>query len=284
MIDRLMPFSDSEPVPTALVGLSTSSVYPEPTPVAFELAKQLGYDGLEIMVWSDPISQDVAALRQLSDYYQLPILSIHAPCLVVTQRVWTTDPWEKLQRAKAAAERLGAQTVVVHPPFRWQREYARGFKAGIDQMAQETHVRFAVENMFPLRIRGREMSAYSPGWDPLLGDYSHYTLDVSHAAVSRINALELCQQMGDRLSHVHIADGTGLAKDEHLVPGRGTQQCDEFLELLTAQQFSGAVIVEINTRRARDREQRMTDLAEALAFTRLHLASPGQPTTRIPVQ
>ena len=31
----------------------------------------------------------------------------------------------KLQRAQAAAELVGADTVVVHPPFRWQRDYAR---------------------------------------------------------------------------------------------------------------------------------------------------------------
>ncbi|MER5669322.1 PfkB family carbohydrate kinase, partial [Streptomyces mirabilis] len=29
------------------------------------------------------------------------------------------DHWVKLQRAQAAAEKLGASTVVVHPPFRW---------------------------------------------------------------------------------------------------------------------------------------------------------------------
>jgi hypothetical protein len=29
------------------------------------------------------------------------------------------------------AEELGAGTVVVHPPFRWQREYARTFDEGL---------------------------------------------------------------------------------------------------------------------------------------------------------
>ena len=146
----------------AKVGLSTASVYPENTAAAFELAAKLGYDGVEVMVWTDPISQDPYALLRLSQHYQVPILAIHAPCLIITQRVWTTDPWTKLQKAQFAAELLGAQTVVVHPPFRWQRDYARGFRKGIDQMADETDVRFAVENMFPLRVRGREVSAYQP--------------------------------------------------------------------------------------------------------------------------
>jgi hypothetical protein len=39
--------------------------------------------------------------------------------------------------------------------------------------------------------------------------------------------------------------------------------------------FEGNVIVEINTRRALDRAEREADLAEALAFCRLHLVAPA---------
>ncbi|HZC71491.1 MAG TPA: sugar phosphate isomerase/epimerase [Jatrophihabitans sp.] len=259
----------------AKVGLSTASVYPEGTPVAFELAAKLGYDGIEIMVWTDPVSQDAYALQRLSEHYEVPILAIHAPCLIITQRVWTTDPWTKLQKARFAAELLGAQTVVVHPPFRWQRDYARGFRTGLRQMAEETEIRFAVENMFPLRVRGREISAYQPSWDVATDEpYLDYTLDLSHTAVSQSDPLGMLDAMGDGLSHVHIADGTGLPKDEHLVPGRGVQPCAEVLERLVARGFDRHVIVEINTRRALDRAEREADLAEALAYCRLHLVAP----------
>jgi sugar phosphate isomerase/epimerase len=259
----------------AKVGLSTASVYPEGTPVAFELAAKLGYDGVEVMVWTDPVSQDPYALQRLSQHYQVPILAIHAPCLIITQRVWTTDPWTKLQKAQSAAEMLGAQTVVVHPPFRWQRDYARNFRLGVKRLAEETDVRFAVENMFPLRVRGREVSAYQPSWDVATGDlYRDYTLDLSHTAVSNSDALAMLDAMGERVAHLHVADGTGLTKDEHLVPGRGTQPSAEVLERVAGRGFDGHVIVEINTRRALDRAEREADLAEALAFCRLHLVAP----------
>ena len=42
------------------------------------------------------------------------------------------------------------------------------------------------------------------------------------------------------------------------------------------QQFSGSIIVEVSTRRMSD-EQREADLAEALAFARLHLAAAVVP-------
>ena len=69
-------------MPRAKVGLSTASVYPEGVAAAFELAARLGYDGVEVMVWTDPVSQDPAALARLSGHYRIPVLSIHAPTLL----------------------------------------------------------------------------------------------------------------------------------------------------------------------------------------------------------
>jgi sugar phosphate isomerase/epimerase len=206
----------------------------------------------------------------------MPILAVHAPCLLIAQRVWSVDPWVKLQRARAVAERLGASTVVVHPPFRWQRGYAKGFVDGIWRMAGETDVRFAVENMYPWRYRDREMLAYAPDWDVTKDDYRHLTVDFSHAATSRTEPFDLMARMGDRLAHVHLGDSNGSAKDEHLVPGRGTQPCAELLGSLAASGYDGHVVVEVNTRRAMSAAEREADLAEALAFARLHLAAPAQ--------
>ncbi|MCC3652469.1 MULTISPECIES: sugar phosphate isomerase/epimerase family protein [Streptomyces] len=269
--------------PEVKVALSTASVYPESTATAFEIAGRLGYDGVEVMVWTDPVSQDIESLRRLSDYHGVPILAVHAPCLLITQRVWSTNPWTKLERARAAAEKLGASAVVVHPPFRWQRNYARDFVDGIWRMADETDVRFAVENMYPWRYRDREMLAYAPDWDVTNDDYRHFTVDLSHTATARNDALDMIGRMGDRLAHVHLADGSGSGKDEHLVPGRGNQPCAELLEKLTTSGFDGHVVVEVNTRRAMSGAEREADLAEALAFTRQHLATasrvPGAPRT-----
>ncbi|GAA3395432.1 sugar phosphate isomerase/epimerase family protein [Cryptosporangium minutisporangium] len=267
-------------VPAARVGLSTASVYPESAPAAFELAAALGYDGVEVMVWTDPVSQDIDALRDLQQRYALPVLAIHAPCLIITQRVWSPDPWERLRRSKEAAEVLGAETVVVHPPFRWQRDYARNFVEGVEQMSAETPVKFAVENMYPLRARGREFIPYAPHWDPTSSPYRHFTLDTSHTAVARTDALALLDRMEGRLAHVHLGDGSGLFRDEHLVPGRGDQPCGTVLERLAGRGFNGSVVVEVSTR-GLDREQREADLAESLAFARLHLAAPAAPAAHL---
>jgi sugar phosphate isomerase/epimerase len=262
----------------AKVCLSTSSVYPESTGAAFEIAASLGFDGVEVMVGVDPVSQDSVALRHLSDYHALPITAIHAPCLLITQRVWSTDPWAKLERSRVVAGELGATTVVVHPPFRWQREYAKTFAEGLARMAQSTPIAFAVENMYPWRAGNRTMLAYAPDWDIVDQDYPAVTLDLSHTATSHSDPLAMIEALGNRLRHLHLADGSGTNKDEHLIPGRGTQPCAAVLETLTARGFTGNVVLEVNTRRCPNREQREAELIEALAFTRLHLAAPVDPT------
>ncbi len=261
-------------VPGARVALSTASVYPEPTASTFEFAGRLGYDAVEVMVGIDPVSQDLEAIEHLIDYHQIPVCAVHAPCLLITQRVWGTEPWGKLRRSADMAQRLGADTVVVHPPFRWQRDYARGFVEGIADLEADTGIAFGVENMYPWRASKRELQAYVPGWNPVDHDYAHVTLDLSHSSTAGSDPIQMATELGPRLRHLHLADGSGSAKDEHLIPGHGNQPCAELLEMLAGQGFAGSVVVEINTRKAPSRAARQADLAESLAFSRLHLAAP----------
>jgi sugar phosphate isomerase/epimerase len=259
-------------VPRARVTLSTAAVYPQNCATAFDLAQRLGYDGVEVMVWTDPVSQEPGALQSLSDLHGMPVVSIHAPTLLLTQRVWGPEPWTKVDNSMALATAVGADTVVLHPPFRWQKEYARDFADGVAIREHDSDVRLAVENMFPWRAGTRSIEAYLPHWDPVDQPYDHVTLDLSHTATAGSDAMAMAAALGPRLVHLHLADGTGSPRDEHLVPGRGGQPCAELLGALAVQQFSGSVVVEVSTRRASE-EQREADLAESLAFARLYLAA-----------
>jgi len=255
-----------------VIALSTASVYPESTAHAFGYAASLGYDAVEVMVGIDTLSQQIDTVGQLAQHHDVPVCAVHAPCLLFTQRVWGTDPWGKLERSAEMAEALGADVVVVHPPFRWQREYAAGFVDGIASLEESTGLAFAVENMYPWRASSRRgMEMYMPGWDPSLENYANATIDLSHAAIARSDAIDMAERLGHRLRHLHLTDGTGSAKDEHLVPGRGSTGAADLLRWLAERDFGGHVVVEINTRRAADRDERVLDLRESLAFAREYL-------------
>jgi sugar phosphate isomerase/epimerase len=277
--------------PAIKVGLSTASVYPLRTEAAFECAAELGYDGVELMVWAEAASQDVAAIARMSRRYRMPVLSVHAPCLLISQRVWGTDPVSKLDRTVRAAEQLGAPTVVVHPPFRWQRRYAEGFSDQVARLEEAGAVAVAVENMFPFRADrffgsgqpsiermrrrggrpGPAISAFAPSYDPLDGDHAHYTLDLSHTATAGTDALDMARRMGAGLVHLHLCDGSGASTDEHLVPGRGTQPTAEVCQMLAGGDFAGQVILEVTTSSARSKAERDALLVESLQFARTHL-------------
>ena len=254
------------------VGLSTVSVYPESSAHAFAYAAALGYDTIEVMVGIDALSQQTSAIQQLLAHHGVPVSAVHAPCLLFTQRVWGTEPWGKLERSAEMASALGAEVVVVHPPFRWQKTYARDFVDGIAALEESTGIAFAVENMYPWRASSRGMEMYLPGWDPSSEPYANTTIDLSHAAIARSDPVAMAERLGGRLRHIHLTDGTGSAKDEHLVPGRGTIGAAEFLRHLAAVGFDGEIVVEINTRKCRDTADREADLRESLEFAREHAA------------
>ncbi|GMA18172.1 sugar phosphate isomerase/epimerase [Arsenicicoccus piscis] len=251
----------------ATVALSSSSVYPDLTEDAFRLAVELGYDGVEVMVYTDPVSQSATDLLRLVERYQMPIVSIHAPTLLLTQRVMHAEPWPKIDLSIDLAHAVGAPTVVAHPPFRWQRVYAREFVDGVAMREDEHDITIAVENMYPWRAGQRAVQAYLPHWDPVYQPYDHVTLDVSHAATAQADSLEMARALGSRLSHVHLTDGTGSSLDEHLVPGRGGQPVAELVGHLAETGFGGAIVIEVSTRKGTPASRR-ADLAESLRFTR----------------
>ncbi len=264
------------------VGLSTTSCFPHNATGAFRIAHELGYDGVEVMVWGERVTQDARALGSLAERYDMPVLAVHAPTLLLTRQVFGADPWQKVDRSVELAQDLGAPTVVLHPPFFWQTRYARSFVRGVDMREQTGSVKLAVENMFTWRPRtvqtSRDFQAYSPTWDPVGQGYRSVTLDISHAATSGSDALAMARALGPSLRHLHLTDGVPGFRDDHLLPGQGNQDCAGVLRHLVATGFEaggGQVVVEVSTR-GMTQAQRMEGLASALAFAREHLDGDGR--------
>lgn len=258
------------------VGMSTTCVYPFAVEHAFRIARMAGFDSMEVMVTNDPVTQDAAKLREISERYSLPISAIHAPVLLLTTFVWGRDPQVKLEKSAELAAELDAATVVVHPPFRWQAGYAQNFERLVRQTAANTGVDIAVENMFPWTVRGRSVQAYAPSPEPLELDVDSMTLDFSHASLSGRDSLQMAIEMGARLKHIHLCDGAtsaadGAVLDEHLLPGEGTQPVAETLQHLARTGWHGSVVAEVNVRQEKDEQYRLEKLVQTVAFAREHL-------------
>ena len=231
------------------VACSTISVFSRPLEQAFALIAETGFGGVEIMVTSDPDTRDAARIRGLSEDHDLPVVAVHAPFLLVSRRVWGRDPVGKIERAVELALRVAAPVVVVHPPYRWQAAYRRWLDESSPAAAKAWGVRIAVENMFPLRVRGRSVARFHARQS--LEDLERFeavALDTSHLAVAGLDPVETIGRIGDRIAHVHLSNNAGRGWDSHSPLDEGVLDLGRVLETLVARGYRGAVSLEIDLR------------------------------------
>jgi len=236
-----------EPAPQLL--FSSAAFFARPLAETCRLVAECGYTGIEVMVTKDPASQDPATIRRLADEHGLTIGALHAPALLLTRRVWGTDPVGKIDEAIRVAELAGIPLVVMHPPYRWQHGYRRWLVEELPALEQRTGVTVAIENMFPVHIGSRPLTLHSNQDLDELEGIPHLVLDTSHAAVAKHDLVGVRQRFAHRLRHVHLSDNAGRGWDSHLPPGDGVLPLDDFLDDLVASGYTGAVSLEVDLRR-----------------------------------
>jgi sugar phosphate isomerase/epimerase len=256
---------------------SSAAFFARPLSWTFRLAAECGFRGVEVMVTKDPESQDPASIRALAEEFGLTVGALHAPCLLLTRKVWGTDPIGKIDRSVEVAADAGIPVVVVHPPYRWQRAFRRWLVEDLPGVEERTGVAVAVENMFPVRVAGRDVTFHSNQDLEALEGLHHLVLDTSHAAVAKHDLIEVRRLFGPRLRHVHLSDNAGKGWDSHLPPGDGVLELDAFLEDLVGSGFEGAVSLEVDLRPALGHADRLAaTMVRMRERTELALASVGR--------
>jgi sugar phosphate isomerase/epimerase len=239
---------------------SSAAFFARPLAETFRLAAEAGYGGVEVMVTKDPTSQDPVAIARLAREHDLVVGALHAPSLLVTRKVWGTDPVGKIDRSIEVAQATGIPLVVMHPPYRWQRRYRRWLVDELPLLEERTGVTVALENMFPIHVAARPMTFHANQDLDELEGLPHLVLDTSHAAVARHDLVEVRRRFGDRLRHVHLSDNAGKGWDSHLPPGEGVLDLDAFLLDLGGSDYDGAVTLEVDLRRYLTDERALLDV------------------------
>jgi len=240
----------------------------------FELIAEAGFDGAELMITQDRVSQDPHRLGALAARYGVPVPAVHGPFLVATWLVFGTDPKGKIDRCVRFAEAAKVSTVVIHPPYRWQTAYAAWLDEAIPRIREETGVTIAVENMFPVNVNGRALRFFSGTVPAELTRWPALTLDTSHLAAAGGDLMMAWDDLADRVVHLHVSNNDGRGRDTHGLLDRGVLPVPEFLEEVGAGGFGGAVTLELDVRTwADDRPALLDVLRENLDIARLHLAA-----------
>src|SRR4026209_1815957 len=231
---------------------SSAAFFARPLSWTFRLAAESGYQGVEVMVTKDPESQHPRRIRALAEGFGLTVGALHAPCLLLTRKVWGTDPIEKIDRSVEAAADAEIPVVVVHPPYRWQRAFRRWLIEDLPSLEERTGIAVAVENMFPVRLAGRDVTFHSNQDLEQLEGPPHLVLDTSHAAVAKHDLIEVRQLFGERLRHVHLSDNAGKGWDSHLPPGGGGLALAWSAPDLAGSGLEGTVSLEVGLRKRID--------------------------------
>lgn len=227
---------------------ATGPFYMQPLGAALEAISKAGFGAAEVMVTSERESQDPKALRALSEDLSVRVEAIHAPFLLLTRRVFSTDPLEKIKRSVALAQEVGAPLVVVHPPFHWQTRYIRWLRTELAGFMRSEQVVIAMENMFPVRLRKRGVRFHRTVGVEHLKRYDHVTLDTSHLAVSGIDIVKAFGELSGRVRHIHLSNNLGTGRDSHSPLREGVLPIAAFLEAVGACGYGGTITLEIDVR------------------------------------
>jgi len=246
---------------------SSAAFFARPLAGTFTVIAEAGFTGAEVLVTSDPASQDGREMRRLARDHDLTIGAIHAPALLLTRRVWGTDPIGKIERAIHEAHDAEVRLVVTHPPYRWQGTFRRWLVDELPVVEGRTGVTVAIENMFPIHVGSYPLTFHADADLDALEGLPHLVLDTSHAAVAKHDPIDVRRRFGHRLRHVHLSDNAGKGWDSHLPPGEGVIPLEAFCRDLSSSGFDGAVSLEVDLRRSMADRPRLVETMRTMRET-----------------
>lgn len=208
---------------------STGPLYAKPLDWALAVIAEAGFDGAELMVTQDPVTQDPDQVLAAATREGIGTPVIHGPFLLVTRRVLGTDLVTKAQRSLALAEAVGADLLVVHPPFRWQPGFQHWLIDEADDAAAAHGTRLGVENLFPVRVGSRRVRFHRSTAPENLTGFRNIVLDTSHLGVAGHDPDAAYGLLHDRIAHLHVSDNRGEGRDDHAPLGAGRLPLAQFL-------------------------------------------------------
>lgn len=229
--------------------LSTAPFYRYPLREAFRHAREAGFETVEVMVTTDPATQDARSLSELADEFGLRIGALHAPFLLLFRRVWGADPVGKIYRATQVAESADIPLVVVHPPFKWQVRFRQWVNASLAEYSARAGITIGVENMFPLKLRGDRGLRFHASQDfEDLDRYPQLVLDTSHLAVAGFDIVDAYRRYRTKVVHFHVSNNAGRGWDSHLPVDEGILPLADLLDEVAADGFGGTMALELDLR------------------------------------
>jgi len=249
-----------------LISLSTGSLYFYPLRWTFALAKRAGFDGVELVIGPEVDLRGAAYVKQLSQEFQLPVLTVHPP-------LFGYRGWEQInenyapymEKAVELTQSVGAKLMVVHPPraSRYDDQEGQRFVKGV------VTARNSINGKGPLL--GVENGAKFTGRDdtyilralPELREFADkhdfaMTLDTAHIGTFELDLLASLEFFDGRVANVHLSDLRDVPHwllnqprlhsyyRQHQLPGTGTLPLRALLRELKLRGYNRTITYELS--------------------------------------
>lgn len=241
------------------LSLSTGILYHLPLRDSFAIARDLGMQGVELVLGPEVALRGAGPVCNLSARYGIPVLSVHPP---IVPYPGEEQPSRILPRLAALATAVGAKVLVLHTPKTASEDNPRWIEFEADMRTAGERwpdLVISLENSGFFRATDRQyllhdahrLQAFADTYDLAL------TLDTAHAGTSSCDLFEMYDLFKSRLVNVHLSDLITAPMfpnwhplhtffRHHQMPGRGVLPLQQFVRLLVQADADVAVTFEIS--------------------------------------
>lgn len=258
------------------ISFSTGTYYHLPLGYSLQLARDLGYDGVEWVVSPAYLMSGLEPVQAAFRAAGVRALSVHPPFYPFPG--WPRHPSRRAARLGALARHLRAELCVIHAALfdSFHSTRAQQFVEAIErgQLAGGPHVAVAVETG-----QHNRRQSYLLDDLPTLVAYCQehgcgITFDTCHAGANGEDLLATYTLLKPLLRNIHLSDVIWRRGQPHthVLPGEGDLPLAEFLATLARDGYDGLVTLEVHPWLAGlfSKAQAERRMGQALEFVRSH--------------
>ncbi len=235
--------------------LSSGSLYKYGLNRIFEFAKEVGFDGVEIVMNNVIDTRDVEYLRQLIAHFGMPVAA-----LVTSQN----NTPKKMAQTIEIAQAIECERIVVRSPLFTEARLAHWFRTELPKIQNSTTVKLCVEN--PKAGTNFLLPQFAIRSIEDLRRFAHLTLDTSHLVSHRLLLLHVWKLINKRVSYIHLSNN--FQSKEHWRLEEGDLPLQSFLTYLRKTDWEGPISLKysLEASEAGDTTKVLEHLAKAKAF------------------
>ncbi len=200
----------------------------------FELAKESGYDGIDLSVnYGFFDTSNTEYIKRLVEEYNMPVKAVSAPKELSIK---------KAQELVRMTKDIGAKILILQPPKITNFKLASWYKKEIPKLREKEFLSIALENAPGGTFLGF-IPEHSMGSTTELKSFKHIALDTSRVADQKKDLIRTYTSFKKYLVHIHLSNF--YRGQKYALPEKGLLPLESFLTKLKQDKFPGLISLKV---------------------------------------